>query len=47
MRHRELNKEGVGLGLTICKNLTLALGGQIYVESEIGVGSTFKIEIPI
>ena len=22
MRHRELNKEGVGLGLTICKNLT-------------------------
>jgi len=27
--HREMNKEGVGLGLTISKNLAQALGGDI------------------
>lgn len=29
LRHRELNQQGVGLGLTICKNLAIALGGDI------------------
>ena len=27
MRNRELNLDGVGLGLTICKNLAVAMGG--------------------
>jgi len=27
--HRDMNKEGVGLGLTISKNLAQALGGDI------------------
>jgi C4-dicarboxylate-specific signal transduction histidine kinase len=29
MKNRELNQEGVGLGLTISKNLAKALGGDI------------------
>jgi signal transduction histidine kinase len=29
LNHRDLNKEGVGLGLTISKNLAKALGGDI------------------
>lgn len=33
MNHRELNNEGVGLGLTISKNLARALGGDIQVQS--------------
>ena len=38
---------GSGLGLAVCQRLTAVLGGRIEVESEIGVGSTFMLEIPI
>jgi len=47
MKNRELNHEGVGLGLTISKNLAKALGGDIYVQSQIGVGSSFTLKIPV
>ena len=33
---------GTGLGLVICKNLVEILGGQISLESQVGVGTTFS-----
>lgn len=39
--------EGTGLGLTITKNFVEKIGGSISVESEVGVGSVFKIELPL
>ena len=46
MQNREMNKEGVGLGLTISKNLAKAMGGDITVDSLVGVGSKFNVCLP-
>ena len=38
---------GTGLGLGLCKKLAAALGGDIRVSSEVGVGSVFSLLLPI
>ena len=47
MDNRDLNKEGVGLGLTISKNIAQALGGDIEVQSMVGKGSKFILSLPL
>ena len=39
--------EGMGLGLSLTKAYIEMLGGKIWLESEIGIGSTFYFSIPL
>jgi PAS domain S-box-containing protein len=46
-RARNVEKQGLGLGLFITRSLTEANGGRVWVESEPDRGSTFHLALPL
>lgn len=39
--------EGTGLGLAICREIIERCGGRIFLESEVGRGTCFSVELPL
>lgn len=44
--HTRDEYEGVGIGLALCKRIIEQLGGELWVTSEIGEGTTFSFTLP-
>jgi PAS domain S-box-containing protein len=42
----DVDRRGLGLGLMIVKGIVEAHGGRVWVESEVGAGSTFFLALP-
>jgi signal transduction histidine kinase len=46
-RREAYRQRGTGLGLAIVKSIIERHGGEVGVKSQLGVGTTFHIEIPL
>ena len=48
IKHEDSEKiPGIGLGLSVCKGLIDSHGGRIWIESELGKGSTCWFTLPL
>lgn len=43
----QMNDQGCGLGLTICKLIAQTMDGDVKVESKEGIGTSFKVKLPV
>ncbi|MCC7118721.1 MAG: PAS domain-containing protein [Anaerolineales bacterium] len=43
----KVSRKGYGLGLSITKQLIHLMGGRIHLESQVGVGTTFMVSLPL